>query len=482
MEDKQKIGLFSLIALSIGSMIGTGVFGLPADMAGVASTGGIIIGWVITGIGIIALALVFQFLVQKKPEIEGGIYGYARAGFGDFAGFTIGWGYWLSAIIANVAFYVALFAAIGNFKGMEFLKDFTDPRTWITATILLWVYNFLIVAGIRNAAFVNFVTTICKLLPIVFFIIVMIFVFNIDHFSFDFWGKETMLNEAGKSMSILEQVKGTMLITLWVFVGVEGVAVLSSKAKKMSDVGKATVIGLLSTLAIYVLVSVLSLGAMNHAKLAGVEFPSMAFLLEDAVGAWGATLVNVGVIISLVGALLGWTLIAAEIPFQAGKDKLFPKFCSYENKKGSPVGAVFLTSLISQIIVIIAIVFNSSYNILYLLATAAILIPYLSSAGFASMVAFSKGTEKVKTSSIFVCILALVYSVWILYAAGIKYLMLVMLIYAAGIPFYMYSKMERKQQLFKPRDLGFLVGLLALTVLAIVLIATKTIDINALLG
>ncbi len=472
MEKDNKIGLWSLVALSIGSMIGTGVFGLPGEMAAVSSAGGIIIGWVITGVGIISLALIFQMLAQRKPEIEGGIYGYARKGFGEFTGFTIGWGYWLSAILANVAFYVILFDSLSYF--FPTFSNFNDPQTWITATILLWLYNFLIVGGIKNAAFVNFVTTVCKLIPILVFIIIAIFMFNLDHFTFDFWGNELDMG------SVLSQVKGTMLITLWVFVGVEGVSVLSSKAKNMEDVGKATVIGIISTLILYVMVSLLSLGAMEHAQLAGLEAPSMAYLLEDMVGPWAATMINIGVIISVIGALLGWTLIAAEIPYQAGKDKLFPKFCTKENSKGSAAGAIYLTTILSQVFIVISIFSESTYSALYAIATAALIIPYLSSALYAAKLVFTKETfedGKGRTSAMVICIIALIYSVWLLFAAGMNYFMAVMVLYAAGIVMYMYTKIERKEKVFSPAELVGAIVLVVLAVTAIILMVTGRISI-----
>ncbi len=478
MENKQKIGLISLIMLSIGSMIGAGVFNIPGDMAKSASAGGILIGWFITGIGIISLALVFQYLAKSRPGINGGIYGYAKDGFGDFAGFTIGWGYWLSAILANIAFFKSLFEAISGFETFSFFKEFSDPQTWIAASIILWIYNFLIVGGVRNAAFVNFVTTVCKLIPIVVFIIIAILIFNVDHFSLDFWGKETLFDDSGNSVSVLDQVKNTMLITLWVFVGVEGVVVLSSKAKKMSEVAKATVIGLLATLTLYVLVSVLSLGTMSHAKLMGLENPSMATLLEDAVGPWAATMVSIGLIISISGALLGWTLIAAEIPLQASKDKLFPAFCAKENRKGSPVGAVYVTTIVSQIFILLAAGIESSYLTLITIATAAILVPYLSSAAYGTKLAFGSEKVKAKISTKILSIISLIYAVWILYAAGWKYFLLVMILYAVGIPFYLLAKKERKEKPFRALELLVAILLVVLALVAVWLLATGKFDIN----
>ena len=108
----QKLMLLPLIALVIGSMIGGGVFNLPSDMSRHASPGAVLIGWIITGIGMLMLAFVYQSLAVRKPELNAGPYAYAKAGFGNFVGFNSAWGYWLSAFLGNVAYAVAIFSAL----------------------------------------------------------------------------------------------------------------------------------------------------------------------------------------------------------------------------------------------------------------------------------------------------------------------------------------------------------------------------------
>jgi amino acid transporter len=110
-----KLTLLPLIALIIGSMIGGGVFNLPSDMSKAAAPGAIIIGWLITGIGMLMLAFVYQSLATRKPDLNAGPYAYAKAGFGDFVGFNAAWGYWLSAFLGNVAYSVAIFSALSYF-------------------------------------------------------------------------------------------------------------------------------------------------------------------------------------------------------------------------------------------------------------------------------------------------------------------------------------------------------------------------------
>ncbi|MEG0380058.1 MAG: amino acid permease, partial [Eubacterium sp.] len=162
----------------------------------------------------------------------------------------------------------------------------------------------------------------------------------------DFWGT---LSGNFSFSEVLPQVKGTMLITVWVFIGIEGAVVFSGRAKKRSDVGKATLLGFAAVTLIYMSVTVLSFGIMSQAELKGLDRPAMAFVLERVIGKSGAIIVNIGVIISIFGAWIANTLLAEEVAFQAGKDQLFPTFFLKENKSGMPIHSLFITNLIVQL-------------------------------------------------------------------------------------------------------------------------------------
>lgn len=341
-KPSDKLTLLPLTALVVGSMIGGGVFNLPSDMSRGASPAAILIGWVITGIGMLMLALVYQSLANRKPDLNAGPYAYARAGFGPFIGFNSAWGYWLSAFLGNVAYAVAIFSALSFF-----IPAFGDGNNLISilgASICLWLIHALVLNGIKQAAFVNIVTTIAKLVPLMLFVLIAIIAFHWDKFTFDFWGSGTE-GSAGLG-SVMAQVKSTMLVTLWVFIGIEGASVYSARAARRSDVGRATVIGFVGALGIYVLVSLLSTGVLSQPELAGLKVPSMAGVLEPLVGRWGATLVNLGLMISVGGAFLSWTLLCAEIPYTCGRDGTFPKWFAAENANGSPVNALWATNLL----------------------------------------------------------------------------------------------------------------------------------------
>ena len=472
--EERNLGFASLAALIVGSMIGGGAFNLPSDMARGAGSGAIILGWVITGIGMIALAFVYQALANRKPELSGGVYSYAKAGFGDYIGFNSAWGYWLSAWIGNVSYAVLLFGAIGYF--FPIFGEGNNLASVIGASILVWAFALLIFKGVSGAALVNLITTISKLVPIFVFIVAAIFAFHFDNFTFEFWGSPDL-------GSVIDQAKNTMLVTLWCFIGIEGAVVVSGRAKKQSDVGKATVIGLIGTLCIYMLISLMALGVMKRMDLANLQNPSMAYVLEFAVGKWGAVLINLGLIISLFGSLLGWTLLSAEIPFVAAKDGALPKIFSKVNENDAPVGSLIITNILVEVFLLLTLVSNSTYQALYSIASTAILVPYLLSAMYAMKLSYSGETYDVnpegRTKDKIASTIATIYAIWLCYAAGLKYLLLCFILYAIGIIFYWKAKKETNpdQKVFEGKENVVMIVILAIGILAIILLATGKVTI-----
>ncbi|HDX9578159.1 TPA: arginine-ornithine antiporter [Bacillus pseudomycoides] len=458
MGEEKKLGLFTLTALVVGSMIGGGAFNLASDMAKGAGAGAIIIGWIITGIGMVSLGLAFQNLTVKRPDLDGGIFSYAKAGFGNFMGFNSAWGYWLSAWLGNVAYGTLLFASLGYF--FPVFEGGQNVASIIGASILLWCVHMMILRGVHSAALVNLVTTIAKLVPVFVFIVVGIFAFHIDIFVDGFWGQGAAFSWA----DVGSQVKSTMLVTLWVFIGVEGAVVLSSRAKSRSDVGKATVIGLIGTLIIYILLTLLSLGIMKQADVANLKSPAMAYLFESVVGKWGAIFINLGLIISVLGAWLGWTLLASEIPYLAAKDGVFPKWFGKENKNKAPANALWLTNGLIQVFLLTFVVSDQAYHFAFSLASSAILIPYAFSAFYQFKYSLQSG-EKDRTRNIVIGLVASMYGVWLIYAAGLNYLLLTMTLYAPGIfIFYKVQKQTNPKQIFTRVELisSIVIGILAL--------------------
>lgn len=440
-----KLRLGALIALVVGSMIGGGIFSLPQNMAASADVGAVLIGWAITAVGMLTLAFVFQTLANRKPDLDGGVYAYAKAGFGDYMGFSSAWGYWISAWLGNVGYFVLLFSTLGYF--FPIFGEGNTPAAIIGASILLWAVHFLVLRGIKEAAFINLVTTVAKIVPLILFILIAFFAFRLDIFTSDIWGVKNP--DLG---SVMNQVRNMMLVTVWVFIGIEGASIFSSRAEKRSDVGKATVIGFIIVLLILVLVNVLSLGIMTQPELAKLQNPSMAAVLEHVVGHWGAVLISVGLIISLLGALLSWVLLCAEIMFAAAKDHTMPAFLKKENANHVPVNALWLTNAMVQLFLIITLFSASTYLSLIYLATSMILVPYLWSAAYGFLLAVRGETYEnalaERKKDLIIGSIALIYALWLIYAGGLKYLLLSALLYAPGAIFFAKAKRESGKQVF----------------------------------
>ncbi|MBZ9558437.1 MULTISPECIES: arginine-ornithine antiporter [unclassified Modicisalibacter] len=459
-----RLKLGALIALVVGSMIGGGIFSLPQNMAASAGAGAILIGWAITAVGMLALAFVFQSLANRKPELDAGVYAYARAGFGAYMGFSSAWGYWISAWIGNVSYFVLLFSTLGIF--FPIFGEGNNLPAIVAASLVLWGVHFLVLRGIREAAFVNLVTTIAKLVPLLLFIVLVATAFRWDVFTRDFWGLQSP--DLG---GVMNQVRNMMLVTVWVFIGIEGASVYSARAERRRDVGRATVIGFVGVLLVLVLVNVLSMGVLSQPELAGLGNPSMAGVLEHVVGHWGAVLIGIGLIVSLSGALLSWTLLCAEILHAAARDDTMPAFLKRENARQVPANALWLSNGLIQLFLVLTLFNESTYLSLLYLATSMILVPYFWSAAYALLLGLRGETYRnapgERRRDIVVALIATLYAVWLVYAGGIQYVLLSALLYAPGALFFAKARREQGQPVFTTVEKGIVALVLLGALLAI---------------
>ncbi len=456
------LNLWLLIALVVGSIIGSGIFGLPQNMAAGAGAGAILIGWAISGTGMLMLALVYQMLAVRKPKLDNGVYAYARALSGEYVGFNSAWGYWVSAWIGNVGYLVAAFGALAYFYP-GFGEGNTVPAI-AGASLVLWLVHFMVLRGIQGAAVLNAVVTVAKVVPLVLFIVLVAIAFKWDTFHLGLWGSV----ELG---SVLKQVKSTMLVTVWVFIGIEGASVYSARAARREDVGKATVAGFLICLLLLMAVSLLSLGVSSQSELAGLKNPSMAGVLEKVVGTWGAVVIYLGLIVSVGGGFLAWTLLAAESLFTPANGGVMPAWLGRQNLHGVPANAMWLTSALVQAFLLITLFSRASYLALISLSTAMILVPYLLSALYGLRVAWQGRINTMATSAgtakdVPVAALASVFCLWLLYAAGLKYLLLSALLYAPGAIVFVMARREQKNAALTTPERMLLGALVCLAVVA----------------
>lgn len=428
----KKLGLSALTALVLSSMLGAGVFSLPQNMAAVAGPAALLIGWLITGVGILFLSLAMLLLTRLRPELDGGIFTYARAGFGELTGFCSAWGYWLCAVIANVSYLVIVFSALSFFTDTPDRIVFGDGNTWqamLGASVLLWLVHWLVLRGVQTAASINLLATLGKLVPLLLFVVLALLAFNYDRFRFDFDG-------AALDQPLWQQVKQTMLITLWVFIGVEGAVVVSARARHKKDVGRATLLAVLAALLVYLLVTLLSLGVVPRAELAQMRNPSMAGLMERLLGHWGDAVIAVGLIISVCGAYLSWTIMAAEVPFLAAQQGAFPRSIARQNRHNAPAASLWLTNGSVQVCLILIAVTGADYNTLLTIASEMILVPYLLVGLY--LVKVVRGQHK--PLAMLTGLGASAYGLWLLYASGPLHLLLSVVLYAPGLLLFLYAR------------------------------------------
>ncbi|AZR63380.1 amino acid permease [Klebsiella quasipneumoniae] len=446
---EKKLDLSALTALVLSSMLGAGVFSLPQNMAAVASPSALLIGWAITGVGILFLAFAMLLLTRIRPDLDGGIFTYAREGFGELIGFCSAWGYWLCAVIANVSYLVIVFSALSFFTDTPELRLFGDGNTWqsiVGASVLLWVVHFLVLRGVQTAAGINLVATLAKLLPLGAFVALTALAFQLDTFRLDFSG-------VALGVPVWEQVKNTMLITLWVFIGVEGAVVVSARARHKRDVGRATLLAVLSALAVYLLVTLLSLGVVPRSELAEMRNPSMAGLMVRLMGSWGEIVIAAGLIVSVCGAYLSWTIMAAEVPYLAATHKAFPRLFARQNRNNAPSASLWLTNISVQASLVLIWLTGSDYGTLLTIASEMILVPYLLVGAFLLKIATRPLYQAVGIG-------ACIYGLWLLYASGPVHLLLSVVLYAPGLLVFLYARRTHQHdRSLKRRELA-LIGLL----------------------
>lgn len=454
-----RLGFGGLTAMIIGSTIGAGIFTTAGDMASNgAHTGSVLIGWAIAGIGMYMLMMCFFGLNKMKPELTNGIYSYAKEGFGEFVGFNSAWGYWMSALISNVSYITLLFGALGYF--FPVFGAGNNAASVICGSIAIWLIVALVLKGVQQAAIINTIVTICKLIPIFVFItaVMLLGKFDMEIFLDNFWGNG--------EVPLSFQIMSTTSSTVWAFIGVEGAVVLSARARRASDVGKASLTGFLGILALYVVVAVLSMGVMTTEELAQLDNPQMAQILEAVVGPWGATLVNIGVIISIVGALLGWTIIAAECPYEAARQGVFTSAFARSNSNGSPATALIITNVLIQIFLLIILFSESSYLAFYTIGSSMIMLPYLLSALYYA---------KLRKGGV-VAVLGSIYGIWMIVSAGIVQFLITSILYAPGIWVYVKGRREKGLKVFKPFERNIAVILVVLAVASVILMLAGVIN------
>ncbi len=473
-QNERNLGVFPLVMFAVGTTLASGVFSLSGDFAaGGAYTLATLIGWAICGIGMFGLTMCFFKLSVVKKDLTSGIYSYARAGFGEYIGFNAAWGYWMSAILAQLSFITLLFETLGWYS--EAFGNGTNTFSCVIASIVVWGLSLLVLRGVNQAVVFNVVIVIAKIIPILAVVVAIILggAFHWDIFTQNF--------EGTGEMSLLDQVKSTVYVTVWIFIGIEGAVVISGRGRTTKISGQATVISFLSLFALYFLISFLSMGVMPAEELAALANPSLAGVLEAVVGPWGATLVNLALLISVGGALFSYTILCVDSAFGPAAKDAFPELLSRRNKFGAPTWSVIASAIIIQIFIVIIHFNDATFQMCYALSTSAIMVPYVFSAFYYFKLVCRGEDREIEgehsAGSWIIAILGSIYGLWLLYASGATYILAMMILYAPGTLMYLYHRKKKGERYFdSSRDLVICLAIIALALVAVILTANGTIS------
>jgi len=442
-ESGQKLSLFALTGMVVGSMVGAGIFSLPRTFAGATGPVGAVIAWLIAGTGMFMLARVFQALAERKPDLDAGVFAYARAGFGDYPGFLSAFGYWIGSCIGNVSYWVLIKSTLGAF--FPVFGQGNTAVAIIVASVGIWLFHTLILRGTQQAAVINSIVTVAKIVPILIFILLLIFAFKLNLFSYNLYGGDL-------TTGLFEQVRATMLVTVFVFLGIEGASVYSRFARERADVGRATILGFIIVTSLMVLVTILPYAVLQRAEIAGMRQPSMAQVLEAVVGHWGAVFVSVGLLVSVLGAYLAWSLICAEVMFAAARSKDMPAIFARENANKVPSVALWATNIVVQVIVITTYWSRDAFALMLNLTSVMNLIPFLLVAAYGLQLARRGETYEVRPQERrrdqIITAIATLYTAFLIFAAGLKFILLSAVLYAPGTALYLWARREQGKPVF----------------------------------
>lgn len=458
-NNPKKLGILALTALIISSSIGSGIFAIPTDMAAAAAPGSALVAWTIAGVGVLALCLSIVNIGRKKPDLSG-IVDYAEAGFGPFSGFISGWGYWLSAWLGNVAFATMLMKTLGRF--LPVFGEGNNLISILVASVVLWGLCMLVNKGVEGAASLNTLITLCKLLPLGLYIVLAFFFFDLGTFMSNFWGTSSGSFEWS---AVSEQVTDSMMVIMWVFVGIEGAAMMSDRAQDKSMIGKSTVLGLVGLLIVYVSASMLPYGIMTREQVAELNSPAMGYVLASNVGDWFPVVVNLALIVSIFGSWLSWTMLPAETTLIMANRNLLPKKFGELNASGAPTFSLFFMTALTQAFMFTLLFTDQAYQFAYSLCTAAIFVSWL----YVTLYQVKLSKDNNDMLQLLIGFLGTVFFVWAIWASGIDYFLLCLIVYLLGIVLYIQArKAIGVKKIFQNHELVLLILVISGAVLALV--------------
>lgn len=428
LNDTKLLSLPMATALVIGSMIGSGIFLLPATMA---PYGGVsALAWAFTAGGAILLALTFAWLARTRA-VGSGIYAYTSLAFGDFAGFLVAWSYWISIWITTSALAIATVSYLSSL-----FPVLAESRVLAAGTglALLWILTAVNLHSVRSAGGVQLVTVILKIAPLVVLMLMGLAHFDAAHFE--------PFNPTDQSLG--QATSAAAALALWAMLGLETASAAAGKVENPErNVARATFWGTLLAALVTAGVCTVAMGIVAPAELARSNAP-MADVANVVWGGSGATVIAILGAISAFGCLNGWILLQGAVPQAMARDGLFPKGLARENARGSPDFALVLGGVLASVMIIVnhTQTLIGLFTFLALLATLANLVPYLFCAMAALRLMKRDGPVPLTPARAVVLLGAAAYAMWTLYGAGQETVFWGFLLLLSGLPVYVWLRRD----------------------------------------
>ena len=430
----QKIGLITTTSLVVGNMIGAGIFVLPAALAKYGSIS--LLGWIFSAAGALILAKIFSNFSIILAGKSGGPYTYSRAGFGDFIGFLVAWGYWVSCWVGNAAIAVAVISALSFFFPV---LETNSTYAVILGLSVIWLFTWINSRGVKESGRIQVLTTVLKLVPLVFVTIVGLFFFRFDNFP--------AFNLTAESDFAIFPV--VAVLTLYAFLGIESATIPAENVENPEvTVPRATMLGTIITTLVYILGTVVLFGILPVEILRESPTP-FADAGKLIGGEFAGYFVAAGAAIAAVGALNGWILITSQIPMAIAKDDLFPKIFKKENKNGVPIFGLIIGSVLTSLLMFMNFTEGlvDQFEFTVLLTTLTCLVPYLFVAASYVAILIDKKLHTDSVVKTFVLGgLGFAYSIWAIYGSGHDTVFYGFLLLISGIPFYVYMKWNKREK------------------------------------
>ena len=433
-EKTQKIGLITATSLVVGNMIGAGIFLLPASLASFGSIS--LIGWLFTATGALILAKIFGNMSRILPNISGGPYAYSKAGFGDFIGFLVAWGYWISIWVSNAALVTAFISALSVFFPV------LETNSILAVSIglgIIWFLTWINNRGVSASGKFQVVTTILKLTPLVFIILLGVFYFDVNNFP--------SFNVTGNSSWVA--LSGAATLTLYAFLGIESASVPAESVENPGKIiPRATMLGTIIATLVYILGTVVLFGILPVDSLRNSPAP-FADAGKIIGGEYAGYFVAAGAAIAALGCLNGWILLSGQLPMATAKDNMFPKVFKRENKNGAPYLGLVIGSLLTSLVLLMNYTKGlvDQFTFIANLVVFTALVPYLFVAAAYIIVIIEKKLHFNNAFKTFALgTLGATYTIWAIFGAGSDTVFYGFLLLLAGIPFYVLMQWNKREK------------------------------------